>query len=163
MILLLGHSRDASPLPYSCDCNRGPRRASWTWHVWQSRIWRIWPWVYELSRLWWTLWGMGMGFGGPFGRMGMYGRGYGGFGGPFGGPFGGFGGFGGLNSLLGPAGRFDPFGDYDEVLPFKRMIWCLLISKFIAGWHVWPKRRWYWARWTSEINKCEVRLSFCSS
>ena len=66
--------------------------------------------------------GMGMSFGGPFGRMGMYGRGYGGFGGPFGGLFGGFGGFGGLNSLLGPAGRFDPFGDYDEVLPFKRMI-----------------------------------------
>merc|ERR1719192_1929031 len=54
---------------------------------------------------------MGMSFGGPFGRMGMYGRGYGGFGGPFGGLFGGF---GGLNSLLGPAGRFDPFGDYDE-------------------------------------------------
>merc|ERR1719397_144962 len=76
--------------------------------------------------------GMGMGFGGPFGGMGMgrfgspYGGmgGYGGFGGPFGGRFGGrygggyggFGGFGGLNSMLGPAGRFDPYGEYEDDL-----------------------------------------------
>merc|ERR1719339_139324 len=72
----------------------------------------------------------GGGFGGPFGGIGMgrfgspYGGmgGYGGFGGPYGGRFGGrfggryggFGGFGGLNSMLGPAGRFDPYGDYED-------------------------------------------------
>merc|ERR1719308_482311 len=59
---------------------------------------------------------MGMGrFGGPYGGMG----GYGGFGGRFGGRFGRrhggrFGGYGGLNDLLGPAGRFDPYGDYED-------------------------------------------------
>jgi len=74
--------------------------------------------------------GMGMGFGGPYGGMGMgrfgspYGGmgGYGGFGGPYGGRFGGryggrfggYGGYGGLNSMLGPAGRFDPYGDYED-------------------------------------------------
>merc|ERR1711970_393149 len=50
--------------------------------------------------------GMGMGFGGPFG--GRFGGRYGG------GRYGGFGGFGGLNSMLGPAGRFDPYGDYED-------------------------------------------------
>merc|ERR1740128_609331 len=74
--------------------------------------------------------GMGMGFGGPYGGMGMgrfgspYGGmgGYGGFGGPYGGRFGGryggrfggYGGYGGLNGMLGPAGRFDPYGDYED-------------------------------------------------
>merc|ERR1719295_1365651 len=42
------------------------------------------------------------GFGGRFGRR--YGRRYGGR----------FGGYGGLNDLLGPAGRFDPYGDYED-------------------------------------------------
>merc|ERR1719308_576182 len=59
---------------------------------------------------------MGMGrFGGPYGGMG----GYGGFGGRFGRRYGRrhggrFGGYGGLNDLLGPAGRFDPYGDYED-------------------------------------------------
>merc|ERR1719500_363535 len=41
--------------------------------------------------------GMGMGFGGPFGGMGMYGQGFGGF-----------------DGLLGPAGQFNPFGDFED-------------------------------------------------
>merc|ERR1719260_674567 len=61
-------------------------------------------------------------FGSPYGGMGgyggfggRYGRGYGGrFGGGYGGRFGGFGGYGRLNSMLGPAGRFDPYGDYED-------------------------------------------------
>merc|ERR1719180_705728 len=58
-------------------------------------------------------------FGSPYGGMGGYGGfgGYGGrFGGRFGGRYGGYGGFGGLNSMLGPAGRFDPYGDYEDVM-----------------------------------------------
>merc|ERR1719352_288485 len=63
--------------------------------------------------------GIGMGrYGSPYGGMGGFGGfggGYGGrFGGRFGGRYGGYGGFGGLNSMLGPAGRFDPYGDYED-------------------------------------------------
>merc|ERR1712029_737138 len=58
--------------------------------------------------------GMG-GFGSSYGGMG----GYGGFGGRFGRRYGRrhggrFGGYGGLNDPLGPAGRFDPYGDYED-------------------------------------------------
>merc|ERR1719370_1271452 len=53
--------------------------------------------------------------GGMGGYGGGFGGGYGGrFGGGYGGRFGGFGGYGGLNDMLGPAGRFDPYGDYED-------------------------------------------------